>query len=413
MQQGRAYLFRFLKLAPLCVVLAACGPKQQAPPAGPPGGGGPMEVGVIKIATTSVTLTQDLPGRISAFRLAEVRARVNGIVLKRNFTEGSDVKEGQVLYEIDPAPYQAALDSAEATLARAQATLASAEANLVSAKLKAERYKDLVSTRAISKQEYDDAVASQRTGEAQVQSGKAEVQSGEAAIKTARINLDYTKVTSPLAGRIGISQVTEGAYVQAGNATLLATVQQLDRVYVDVTQPSTELLRLRKDLASGRLKADKTGKAPVKLVHENGDIHPEEGVLEVSDVTVNAMTNSVTIRAVFPNPRGDLLPGLFVRARLEEGSNPDAILVPQLAVSRNPKGEPTTLVVGANNMVELRVLQTTRAVGNQWLISSGLKPGDQVIVNNLQKIRPGAPVKPVPAAPAPDAAAPATAGTVP
>ena len=372
-----------------------------------------MEVGVITVATTPVTLTQDLPGRISAFRVAEVRARVDGIVLKRLFVEGSDVKEGQVLYEIDPAPYQAALDSAEATLARAHATLASAEANLVSARLKAERYKELLGTRAISKQEYDDAVASQRTGEAQVQSGKAEVQSGEAGIRAARINLDYTKVTSPLAGRIGISQVTEGAYVQSGNATLLATVQQLDRVYVDVTQPSTELLRLRRDIASGRLKADQSGKPPVKLVYENGDIHPEEGVLEVSDVTVNAMTSSVTIRAVFPNPRGDLLPGLFVRARLEEGTDSDAILVPQSAVSRNPKGEPTTLVVGPNNMVELRVLQTPRAVGNQWLVSSGVKPGDQIIINNLQKIRPGAPVKPVPASPTPAAPAPATAGTVP
>lgn len=358
-----------------------------------------MEVGVINVATTPVTLTQDLPGRISAFRVAEVRARVDGIVLKRLYTEGSDVKEGQVLYEIDPAPYQATLESAEASLARAQA-------NLTSAKQKEERYKGLLDTKAISKQDYDDAVATRRVGE-------ADVQAAEASIRSARINLDYTKVTSPLTGRIGISQVTEGAYVRASNATLLATVQQLDRVYVDVTQPSTELLRLRREIASGRLKADKAGKPPVKLVYENGDIHPEEGILEVSDVTVNAMTSSVTIRAVFPNPRGDLLPGLFVRARLEEGSNPDAILVPQSAVSRNPKGEPTTLVIGANSMVELRVLQTPRAVGNQWLVTAGLKPGDQVIINNLQKIRPGVPVKPTPAAPAPAAPAPATAGTVP
>jgi membrane fusion protein (multidrug efflux system) len=366
-----------------------------------------MEVGVVTIATTPVTLTQDLPGRISAFRVAEVRARVNGIVLTRLFTEGSDVKEGQVLYEIDPAPYQAALESAEATLARAKATLARAQANLVSAKQKEERYKNLLDTRAISKQEYDDALASQRMGEADVQSGAAEVQSGEAAIQTARINLDYTKVTSPLAGRIGISQVTEGAYVQATTANLLATVQQLDRVYVDVTQPSSELLRLKSDLASGRLKADKAGKARVKLVHENGDIYSEEGTLEVSDVTVNAMTNSVTIRAIFPNPRGQLLPGLFVRARLEEGSKPNAILVPQLAVSRNPKGEPIALVVGADSMVEQRVLETPRAIGNQWLVSSGLKPGDQVIINNLQKIRPGMPVKVAPEAPA----SPATASS--
>lgn len=349
---------------------------------------------MLTIVPAPVTLTQDLPGRISALRVAEVRARVNGIVLKRLFQEGSDVTEGQLLYEIDPAPYQAALNSALGTLARAQA-------NATTARLKEERYKQLLAAKAISKQDYDDAQANQLTYD-------ADVLSGEAAVQTARINLDYTKVTSPVAGRIGISQVTEGAYVQASAANLLATVQQLDHVYVDVTQPSSDLLRLKRDLASGRLKGDETGKARVKLIHENGDIYPEEGTLEVSDVTVNATTNSVTVRAVFPNPRGDLLPGLFVRARLEEGSSPDAILVPQLAVSRNSKGEPTTLVVGANSTVELRVLQTPRAVGNQWLVTSGLKAGDQVIVDNLQRIRPGAPVKVAPAAPP---TPPATAST--
>ena len=346
-----------------------------------------MEVSVLTVTPAAVTLTQDLPGRISAFRVAEVRARVNGIVLKRLFYEGTDVTEGQVLYQIDPAPYQAALDSALGTLARA-------EANATTARLKEERYKQLLAAKAISKQDYDDAQANQRTFDADVLSGKAAVQS-------AQINLDYTKVTSPVSGRIGISQVTEGAYVQAANATLLATVQELDKVYVDVTQASSELLRLKRELASGRLKADVSGKPQVKLIHENGDIYPEEGTLEVSDVTVNTMTNSITVRAIFPNPRGELLPGLFVRARLEEGSSPDAILVPQLAVSRNSKGEPTTMVVGANSTVELRVLKTERAVGNQWLVSAGLKPGDQVIVDNLQKIRPGAPVKVSPAAPAP------------
>jgi len=368
-------------LAALAVIfITACGPKQAGPAsAGPGGPQGPMEVSVLTVTPASVTLTQDLPGRISAFRVAEVRARVNGIVLKRLFTEGTDVTEGQVLYEIDPAPYQAALDSALGTLARA-------EANATTARLKEERFKQLLAAKAISKQDYDDAQANQRTFDADVLSGKAAVQS-------ARINLDYTKVTSPVSGRIGISQVTEGAYVQAANATLLATVQQLDKVYVDVTQASSELLRLKRELASGRLKADASGKAQVKLIHEDNTIYPEEGSLEVSDVTVNTMTNSVTVRAIFPNPRGELLPGLFVRARLEEGSSPDAILVPQLAVSRNSKGEPTTMVVGANSTVELRVLKTERAVGNQWLVSSGLKAGDQVIVDNLQKIRPGAPVK--------------------
>jgi membrane fusion protein (multidrug efflux system) len=384
------FLFRIIAAASLGVILVAliagC-KKREAGPGGPGGPGGPIEVGVLTIAPTSVTLTQDLPGRISAFRVAEVRARVNGIVLRRLFREGSEVTEGQVLYEIDPAPYQAAFDSALGTLARA-------EANATTARLKEERYKQLLAAKAISKQDYDDALANQRTYD-------ADVLSGQGAVQAARINLDYTKVTSPIAGRIGIAQVTEGAYVQASTATLLATVQQLDRVYLDVTQASSELLRLKRDLASGRLKADETGKARVKLIHENGDIYPEEGTLEAADVTVNATTNSVTVRATFPNPRGELLPGLFVRAQLEEGSSPDAILVPQFAVSRNSKGEPTALVVGANNTVELRVLQTSRAVGNQWLVSAGLKPGDQVIVNNLQKVRPGAQVKAATAAASP------------
>ena len=385
----RRSLFHIIRAGSLAVIAAAliagCEKKQAGPPGGPGGPGGPMEVSVLTIAPAPVTLTQDLPGRISAFRVAEVRARVNGIVLRRLFTEGSDVAEGQVLYEIDSAPYQAALNSALGTLARA-------EANATTARLKEERFKQLLTAKAISKQDYDDALANERTYDADVLSGKA-------AVQAARITLDYTKVTSPITGRIGISQVTEGAYVQASAANLLATVQQLDRVYVDVTQASSELLRLRRDLASGRLKADETGKPRVKLIHEDGEIYPEEGSLEVSDVTVNATTNSVTVRAIFPNPRGELLPGLFVRARLEEGSSPDAILVPQLAVSRNSKGEPTTLVVGANGTAELRVLQTPRAVGNQWLVTAGLKPGDQVIVDNLQRVRPGAPVKAIPAAP--------------
>jgi membrane fusion protein (multidrug efflux system) len=230
------------------------------------------------------------------------------------------------------------------------------------------------------------------------------VNSGLAAVDTARINLGYTQVTSPISGRIGISQVTEGAYVQDTTATLLATVQQLDKVYVDVTQASNDLLRLKRDISSGKLKTDDAGQARVKLIMEDGSVYAEEGTLKVSDVTVNALTSSVTVRAVFPNPKGDLLPGLFVRARLEEGSTPDAILVPQSAVTHNSKGQPTTLIVGANSMVELRVLETPRAVGNQWLVASGLKPGDKVIVDNLQRVRPGATVKIVPAASPPPAA---------
>jgi membrane fusion protein (multidrug efflux system) len=353
--------------------------------AGGPGGpaDGPAEVGVITIVTAPVTLTRDLPGRTSAFRVAEVRARVNGIVLKRFFKEGVDVKEGEVLYQIDPAPYEAALASAQGTLARA-------EANVASTKALEERDKQLVEAHAISKQDYDNALASFKGYE-------ADVISGQAAVKTASINLGYTKVVSPITGRIGISQVTEGAYVQESAATLMATVQELDQMYVDVTQASADLLRLRRELAKGKLKSDGQGHAQVKLILEDGSEYPHPGTLELSDVTVNATTSSVTVRALFPNQNDDLLPGLFVRARLDEGSNPSAILVPQLAVTHNSKGEPTALVVGADGKAELRILKTTRAVGNQWLISEGLKPGDQVIVDNLQKLRPGAPVKPIPA----------------
>lgn len=373
----------------LALGLASCGKSPSGPPPAAPMAAGPLEVGVLTVKTAPFTLTQDLPGRISAFRVAEVRARVSGIVLKRLFKEGSDVKEGQVLYEIDPAQYEASLESAQGTLARA-------EASLNSAMLKLNRMQSLIDSRAISKQDFDEASGSKRVNEAEVLLGKA-------AVKTARINLDYTKVTAPITGRIGLSQVTEGAYVRTDQATLLTTVQQIDRVYVDVNQPSSDLLRLKQALASGKLKADSAGQARVKLVYENGEIYPEEGSLEVSDVTVNTLTNSVTVRAVFPNPRNELLPGMFVRARLEEGTTPDAILVPQLAVTRNSKGEPTAMVVGAESKVELRVLETPRAVGNQWMVTSGLKAGDQLIINNLQKIRPGAPVKVA----APDSAAPA------
>lgn len=391
--QARTFpLARVVRILALAValtgttLLAGCGKKAQAD--GPPGGpGGPVEVGVLTIATAQVTLTQDLPGRTSALRVAEVRARVNGIVQKRLFQEGSDVKEGDVLYQIDPAPYEAALRNAEGTLARA-------EANVTTTRSQEARSRKLLTSKVISQEEYDNSLGSYRANEADVISGKA-------AVQTARINLGYTRVTSPITGRIGISQVTEGAYVQDTAATLLATVQQLDRVYVDVTQASGDVLRLRRDLASGQLKSDGAGAARVKLILEDGTEYAQEGALQLADVTVNPTTSSVTVRAVFPNPNRVLLPGLFVRARLEEGSTPDAILVPQLAVTRNTRGEPTALVVGTDGKAELRVLQTPRAVGNQWLVSDGLKPGDQLIVDNLLKVRPGAPVKPAPAKLAP------------
>ncbi len=364
-------------------VLTGCA-KKPAPPAAPAA----VEVGVVTVTASPVTLTRELPGRTSAFRVAEVRARVNGIVQKRLFDEGSDVKAGQPLYEIDPAPYQAALDSARASLARAQA-------NATSIRLQEERSRQLVGALAISQQEYDNALASLQAAEADIAAAKAAVQSAE-------IDLGYTTVTSPISGRIGRAEVTEGAYVQAATATLLATVQQLDPLYVDLTQSSTEVLQLRRALAEGRLTATATGDAKVALLFDNGSPYAEEGSLEFSDVTVNASTNSITLRAIFPNPRGELLPGMFVRARLDEGSTPAALLVPQLGVTRNTRGQPTALVVGADGKVELRVLTVDRAIGNQWLVADGLKDGDRVIVQNLQRIGPGVTVTAVPATNVPE-----------
>lgn len=341
-----------------------------------------MEVGVLVVRPETVALSREVPGRLSPYRIAEVRARINGIVQKRLFDEGADVKEGDVLFEIDPAPYQAALDSARAMLARAEASLASANAQ-------AERFKGLVASNAISKQNYDDAVANHLAA-------TADVAAARAAVRTAEINLGYTRVTSPISGRIGRAEVTEGAYVQQGTATLLAVVQQLDPLYVDLTQSAEEVLQLKEALASGRLQRTSEGAAKFSILLRGGATYAQSGSLEFSDVSVNTATGSVGLRGTVANPELQLLPGLFVRALLEEGTNPSAILIPQSVVNRNAKGEPTTLVVGAENKVELRTLQVARAVGNRWLVTGGLQPGDQVIVDHLQKIRPGAPVKPTP-----------------
>ncbi len=372
--------------AALALALAACS-RSAAKPAAP---SAPVEVGVVRLEPTSVTLTRELPGRTSAFRVAEVRARVNGIVLKRYFVEGSDVREGQRLFQIDPAPYQAALEGAKAALARA-------EVNVANARLQAKRNEELVSDRVVSQQEYENTTAAMKAGEADVAAARAAVQAAE-------INLGYTTVTSPVSGRIGRSAVTEGAYVQAGQATLLATVQQLDPVYVDVTQSTAELLKLRRDLESGKLQAAGAGKAKVRLVTEDGREYPQEGALQFADVTVDPGTGSVALRAIFPNPKGELLPGMFVRARLAEGVNPQAILVPQVAVTRDQKGVPTVLVVNAERKVERRQLVADRASGDAWLVTAGVQAGDQVIVEGLQKVRPGAAVNPVPAASAKQAA---------
>lgn len=344
---------------------------------------GTPDVGFVTMAPEKVTSTTELPGRTSSFRVADVRARVDGIILRRTFDEGSEVKAGQLLFKIDPAPYQAALNSAKATLARAQA-------NLQSTGLLAKRYKSLLASHAVSQQNYDDALAAE-------QQNAAEVASGKAAVDSAQINLGYTDVVSPISGRIGKALVTEGGYVQQGAATLLATVQQLDPIYVDVTQSTNDLLRLRSELESGQLtRAGKTA-AKVSLILEDGSVYPESGQLEFSDITVDEGTGSIQIRAVFPNPKGILLPGMFVHARLDEGVRNEAILVPQEGVTRDPKGQAMVMLLGKDNKVEPRQIKTDRAVGDKWLVSEGLVAGDKVIVQGLQKARPGQPVNPSPA----------------
>lgn len=342
-------------------------------------GGAPQDpvVEVVTLKTQPLEITTDLPGRTTASRIAEVRPQVSGIILKRNFTEGSDITAGLSLYQIDPATYQALYDSAKGDQAKAQA---SAEI----AHLTVNRYKPLLGTSYISKQDYDQAVATARQADATVLAAKA-------AVETARINLAYTKVTSPISGRVGISAVTEGALVTSGQANALTTVQQLDPIYVDVTQSSNDYLRLKQELAAGTLQ-QAGGKAKVKLLLENGTEYNHEGSLEFSDVTVDATTGSITIRAIFPNPDISLLPGMFVRARLNEGIRENALLVPQQGITRNPRGEATAMVVGEGDKVEPRTLTAAQAIGDQWLVTDGLKPGDRVIINGLQKIRPGAKV---------------------
>ncbi|EPF6561186.1 multidrug efflux RND transporter periplasmic adaptor subunit SdeX [Serratia marcescens] len=336
------------------------------------------EVGVVTLKAEPLNITTDLPGRTAAYRIAEVRPQVSGIILKRNFVEGSDIKTGTSLYQIDPATYQASYDSAKGDLAKAQASASIARVTV-------NRYKPLLGTSYISKQDYDNAVST-------LQQADAAVVAAKAAVETARINLAYTKVTSPISGRIGKSAVTEGALVSNGQATALSTVQQLDPMYVDVTQSSTDFLRLKQELASGALKQE-NGKAKVKLMLENGAEYAQEGTLEFSDVTVDETTGSITIRALFPNPNDTLLPGMFVRARLDEGVRSDALLVPQQGVTRNPRGEATALVVGADDKVELRTLKADQAIGDKWLVTDGLKAGDRVIVTGLMKVQPGAQVK--------------------
>jgi membrane fusion protein (multidrug efflux system) len=358
------------------MLITGCG-KKTTTSAPPP----PPEVGVIVVQPQRVALTTELPGRTSPYLIAEVRPQVGGIIKKRLFTEGSDVKAGQVLYQIDPATYQAAFASARAALARAEATL-----NTV--RLKAGRYRDLVGINAVSQQDNDDAQASLKQAEADVATAKA-------AVETARINLAYTRVTAPISGRIGRSTVTDGALVTGSQPTALATIQQLSPIYVDVTQSSAELLRLKQNLANGVLKKGSSAQAPVKLLLEDGSSYPLTGTLKFSEVTVDQSTGSVTLRALFPNPKQSLLPGMFVRAILEEGVDENAILIPQRGVTRNPKGDAMVMVVGAGDKVEPRTIKVVRTVGDNWLVSEGVKAGDRVILEGIQKARPGTTVKTV------------------
>jgi membrane fusion protein (multidrug efflux system) len=357
--------------------LAGCGR-----PGGPPQMG-PPEVGVVTLEPQAVALTTILPGRTSPFAISDVRPQVGGIIQDRLFQEGSDVRAGQVLYRIDPATYRAAFD-------QARALLASAQANLVTAKIKAERYADLVKINGVSRQDADDASAA-------YQQAAASVQQNQAALLAARINLDYTSVKAPIGGRVGKSAFTKGALVSAAQADALTTVQTLDPMYVDITQSSSELLALRQQLASGSLTTGGPVSTEVSLKLEDGSDYPLKGRLQFTDVTVDQTTGAVSLRAIFPNPRGVLLPGMYVRAVVPQGGKPSALLAPQQGVTRGPTGEATAMIVDAQGRAEARVIQTNGIVGDKWLVSSGLQPGDRIIVEGLQRVQPGVPVRAVPA----------------
>lgn len=362
-------------------LLAGCGPQATAVTGATPP---PVEVGVLTVAPSAVGLVTELPGRTEASRVAQVRARAAGILQQRLFREGSDVKAGQPLFRIDDAPYRA-------TLASAQASLARAEANLLQAGAQAERYKPLLDANAISKQDYVNAVAAQKQAEADVASGKA-------AVQTAQINLGYASVTSPIAGRIGRALVTEGALVGQGEATQLALVQQIDPLYVNFTQPAAEVLRLRAAITAGKLKsAGGADSAAVRVLLEDGSRYPLPGKLLFSDLSVDPSSGQITLRAELPNPRGALLPGLYVRVQIEQAEAPAAILLPQQAVTRSPQGD-TVKVVGADGMVSNRPVKLGGAQAGQWVVLEGLQAGEQVMVDGFQKLRGTGPVKPVAAA---------------
>jgi membrane fusion protein (multidrug efflux system) len=358
------------------LAMTACNrqPQASAPPL--------PEVATVTVTQQQVLLTTELPGRTSPYLIAEIRPQVNGLIQKRLFTEGSDVQAGQELYQIDPAPFQAALDNAKAALDRA-------EANRPAIQSRVDRYKKALADKAVSQQDFDDAAAALKQAEADVQYWKA-------MVETARINLGYARVVSPISGRIGKSTVTDGAIVTAYQPMALATIQQLDPIYVDVPQSTAELLRLQRRLEEGRLQGAGTNLNKVRLILGDGSEYPLEGTLQFRDVSVDPTTASVILRMVFTNTHKVLLPGMFVRAVVKEGVNDQAILIPQQAVSRDPKGNPVALIVDANNKVEQRKLTLDREIGDQWLVSSNLAPGDRVIAEGMQKARPGAEVRVVP-----------------
>lgn len=376
---------------PASMLLTGCGQaNSNSQPAAPA-----PQVGVVTLQSQTVTLSRELPGRVQAAQIAEIRPQVSGIILARQFTEGGQVQAGDTLYQIDPAPFAAALQSAKAAQARAKASVASTSA-------KATRYRELLKTKAVSQQEYDEAQAAALQAD-------ADLLTAQAQINTAQINLNYSKVLAPISGQIGKSSVTTGALVTAGQADSLATVTSLDPIFVDIVQSSSELLSLKQALASGALNQAATA---VQLTLEDGSRYPHSGTLQFAEVTVNPDTGTVTLRASFPNPQHLLLPGMYVRATVAEGEQTNAILAPQQGVSRNAKGEATALVVSKDGLVEPRVLQTNRTIGSNWLVTAGLNAGEQLIVEGLQKIRPGVPVQVVPAQVAPaQAVTPEQSGT--
>ncbi len=375
-KNNKAGFIALFVILSICLILTGCGKKK-------PGGAPPMpEVAFVTIETNPVVTTTELTGRTSAEMVAEVRPQISGIIQKRLFAEGSDVSAGQALFQIDPSLYQVALENARAALARSEAQLSTIQ-------LRAARFKDLLAQKAVSQQDYDDAAAALK----QVQ---ADIQYGKASVEAARINLKYTTITAPISGRIGRSSVTEGALVTAHQPLALATIQKLDQMYVDVNQSTADILRLRRQMQEGRLDQNGTKKQKVQLIMDDGSEYPLKGELKFLDVTVDPTTGSVVLRMVFPNPKGMLLPGMFVRAIVKEGTHKNAILVPQQAVTRDPKGNPLTFIVGKDEKVEPRPLTLDRAIGDKWLVSSGLEPGDRVIVEGMLKAMPGIPVKAVP-----------------